>query len=63
MVSLPLDGGTGLGREVVEDAVHSLHLCEDALRYLVEQRPGDFLYCCRHGILGVDRTYDHGPVP
>ena len=62
-VSFPLDGGAGFGREVVENTVDSLDLCQDALSDLVEEGPGDLFHRGGHGILSVDCTDDDGPIP
>ena len=60
--SFPLDGGDGLRREVVEDAVHALDLGEDAVGDLVQQSIGDLFDGGRGGVDRVHRAQNHGPV-
>ena len=62
-VSLPLDGSTGFGREVIQDTVYTLDLRQDPLSDLVEKGPRHLLHCGGHGILGVDSTDDDRPIP
>ena len=62
-VSLPLDGSTGFGREVIQNTVYALDLRQNPLCDLVEKGPRHLLHCGGHSILGVDSTNDDGPIP
>ena len=49
--------------KVIEDAVHALDLVDDAVCDVLQELEGDVLNRGGHGVLGVDGTDDHRPVP
>ena len=63
LFSLPLDGTSGFGSEVVEHAVHSWHLGDNSLGDVVEKWVGNLLDGGSHRIASVHGTNDDGPVP
>ena len=58
----PLNGSAGLGRQVKEDPVDSLHLCGDSGGEVLQQGEGDVLYGSGHGVHRVDGPDNHRPV-
>ena len=62
MKSFPFNCARRLGREIVQDAVDALDFGDDALHDVLHQVEGDVLHGGGHGILGVDRTDDDGPL-
>ena len=56
----PLNGGAGLGGEVVEDAVDVVDLGGDALGDVLEKGERDVFYGGGHSVGGIDRADDDG---
>ena len=60
--SLPLDGSGRLGGQVIEDVVDALDLGDDPAGDMVQQRIGDGLDGCGHGVGDVHRADDGTPL-
>ncbi len=56
----PLNGGAGLGGEVIEYAVDAGDLGGDASGDVLQQREGDVLDGGGHRVDGIDRAQDDG---
>ena len=57
----PLDRGDGLGAELVQDTADAGDLTQDAVGYLLEQRPVKLGHGCACCVNAVDRTDDDRP--
>ena len=60
--SFPRNSGYGLGRQIVQHAVNSLDLIDNAVRDLIKKSKFKRLDGSRHGIHRVDGTYYNGPA-
>ena len=61
IVLLPLNGGRGLGGNIVKDAVDALHFIEDAVAGFTQQGRGQFYPVRRHGVFRHDGAQVGGP--